>query len=269
MSLPVADPYLKFLFDERGRTQDEAKRAELLQLITAHASLQAQTAHLQAEAALVQANQQNKRQRVNKPGKLTTNRTNICSESASMIWFFSSEATSAASPTENSLQSKRDLDDFFRELTPFLMYHYLLLSGRGEKSDDDLVIDSTNFTQLEESAVLSLDRFIKFCEIDNETAAAMQGAEVSMFNIRSLHPPEAQQKEDAIQKHINTRLAFVRGIDTHARTQFDVPLFMLPSGTTQGDGIYISHSARPDCFATQFRGCFEVKSQSKVRTSSK
>lgn len=181
--------------------------------------------------------------------------------------FFSSEATSAASPTESSLQSKRtnDKDDYIRELAPFLMYHYLLLSGAAEEKDD-LVIDSSNCTRLEKSAVLGLDRFIKLCDIDNETAAAMRGAEANMFNINSL-PLAAQKIEDDIQTHINTRLCTVLGIDTHARTQFDVPLFMLPSGTE--GGIHISHSAKPDCFATQFRGCLEVKSQSKVRTSSK
>jgi hypothetical protein len=197
-----------------------------------------------------------------------------------LFLFFSSDTTSAASPTANSIQSEHDEDDFFRELAPFFMYHYHLLSGRGNGGDLD--IDSTNFAHLEESAVLSLDRFIELCDIDNETAASMRmrGAAANMFNIHSLSAA-AQQNEDDIQTHINTRLSIVRGIDTHARTQFDVPLFMLPTGSNsvpsskkpaplgKKQEIHISHSAKPDCFATQFRACLEVKSPSKVRTSSK
>jgi hypothetical protein len=184
-----------------------------------------------------------------------------------MNWFFYSDASASLSSERNSIRSTRSEDEFRRELAPFLTYHYRLLSGRGNRGE--LVIDSTNFVQLEESAVLSFDRFVELCEIDNETAASIRGAEANMFNIHSLSAI-VQKSEDDLQNHINTRLGIVQGIDTHARTQFDVPLFTLPTGSGNEIHIAHSHSEEPDCVATRFRGCFEVKSQStKVCTSIK
>jgi hypothetical protein len=338
------DFFLKILSDELDRTQNETRRAELLQMMSVHDNnlneveaarneparlqaetgrrhaetgrlqaetgrlqaetgrlqaepgrLQAETGRLQAETAtgsthhhaeaahalpVVQANcneRTNKRQRVDdgNPGKKTTN--SFCTNDPFssfffttrrwMNWFFYSDASASLSSERNSIRSTRSEDEFRRELAPFLTYHYRLLSGRGNRGE--LVIDSTNFVQLEESAVLSFDRFVELCEIDNETAASIRGAEANMFNIHSLSAI-VQKSEDDLQNHINTRLGIVQGIDTHARTQFDVPLFTLPTGSGNEIHIAHSHSEEPDCVATRFRGCFEVKSQStKVCTSIK